>query len=366
MKTQQLITIKESDLELVVSEKTLGSLTTNAIQIRDMVKSTLPMYDISNYNDDNIDQAKRDKAALNKAAKLLNSKRLEIEKEFMKPFGEFKEVVAETVKLIGECSAKIDTVVKQNEQQYKDKKLAVIRSYFDDGNTTLIDFRKIFKQEWLNKSTSMKAVQADIETVFAKVDEDLETLKGFGGDDFDVLRTYYMDTMNIGNTIQYANRLKEQRERAQAAEEARIKAEQERKEQEEARIAAEEEQKIQEAAAAALVSKGQSVVDYAYQFLGNPYVWGGTSLTNGADCSGFVQSVYAHFGISLPRTSYEQRTAGDEISYAEAQPGDLILYEGHVGIYMGDGKIINAMNEAQGIGVCSATYTNIVAVRRVL
>ena len=140
----------------------------------------------------------------------------------------------------------------------------------------------------------------------------------------------------------------------------------ETKEQEEARIAAEEEQKIQEAAAAALVSKGQSVVDYAYQFLGNPYVWGGTSLTNGADCSGFVQSVYAHFGISLPRTSYEQRTAGDEISYAEAQPGDLILYEGHVGIYMGDGKIINAMNEAQGIGVCSATYTNIVAVRRVL
>ena len=225
MKTQQLITIKESDLELIVSEKTLGSLTTNAIQIRDMVKSTLPMYDISNYNDDNIDQAKRDKAALNKAAKLLNSKRLEIEKEFMKPFGEFKEVVAETVKLIGECSAKIDTVVKQNEQQYKDKKLAVIRSYFDDGNTTLIDFRKIFKQEWLNKSTSMKAVQADIETVFAKVDEDLETLKGFGGDDFDVLRTYYMDTMNIGNTIQYANRLKEQRERAQAAEEARKKVE---------------------------------------------------------------------------------------------------------------------------------------------
>ena len=242
MKTQQLITIKESDLELVVSEKTLGSLTTNAIQIRDMVKSTLPMYDISNYNDDNIDQAKRDKAALNKAAKILNSKRLEIEKEFMKPFGEFKDVVAETVKLIGECSAKIDTVVKQNEQQYKDKKLAVIRSYFDDGNTNLIDFRKIFKQEWLNKSTSMKAVQADIETVFAKVDEDLETLKGFAGDDFDVLRTYYMDTMNIGNTIQYANRLKEQRERAQAAEEARIKAEQERKEQEEARKKVEAEQ----------------------------------------------------------------------------------------------------------------------------
>lgn len=231
MKTQQLITIKESDLELVVSEKTLGSLTTNAIQIRDMVKSTLPMYDISNYNDDNIDQAKRDKAALNKAAKLLNSKRLEIEKEFMKPFGEFKEVVAETVKLIGECSAKIDTVVKQNEQQYKDKKLAVIRSYFDDGNVNLIDFNKVFKQEWLNKSASMKSIQADIENAFTKVDGDLETLKGFS-DDFDVLRTYYMDTLNINNTIQYANRLKEQRERARLDEEERLRSEQARKENE--------------------------------------------------------------------------------------------------------------------------------------
>ncbi len=88
------------------------------------------------------------------------------------------------------------------------------------------------------------------------------------------------------------------------------------------------------------------------------YEWGGLFR--------FVQSVYAHFGISLPRTSYEQRTAGDEISYAEAQPGDLILYEGHVGIYMGDGKIINAMNEAQCIVVCSATYTNIVAFRILL
>ena len=118
----------------------------------------------------------------------------------------------------------------------------------------------------------------------------------------------------------------------------------------------EEEQKIQEAAAAALVSKGQSVVDYAYQFLGNPYVWGGTSLTNGADCSGFVQSVYAHFGISLPRTSYEQRTAGDEISYAEAQPGDLIFFTGtydagvpvtHIGIYVGNGQMIHCGHPVQ-------------------
>ena len=89
---------------------------------------------------------------------------------------------------------------------------------------------------------------------------------------------------------------------------------------------------------------GSSVVSYATQFVGNPYVWGGTSLTSGADCSGFVQSVYANFGVSLPRTSYEQQNAGYEVSYADAQPGDLICYGGHVAIYMGNGQIVHASN----------------------
>lgn len=239
MNTQ--LAIQETDLELVVSEKTLGSLTTNAKQIRDIVMANLPKYDISNYTDDNIDQAKRDKAALNKAAKALNAKRLEIEKEFMKPFGEFKEVITETVKLIGDCSAKIDVVVKQNEQQYKDKKRATIKTYFNGMNVNLVDFNKVFKPEWLNKSASIKSICNDIDIIFALVEKDIETLRTFG-EDFDVLRTYYMDTLNINNTIQYANRLKEQRERAKAAEEARIKAEQGRKEQEEARKQAEAEQ----------------------------------------------------------------------------------------------------------------------------
>lgn len=235
------IAIQENDLELIVSEKTLGSLTTNAKQIRDMVKAALPMYDISNYNDENIDQAKKDKAALNKAAKALNAKRLEIEKEFMKPFGEFKDVVTETVKLIGECSAKIDIVVKQNEQQYKDRKKTTIKTYFDGLNVNLVDFNKVFKPEWLNKSASMKSVCNEIDSIFSKVENELSTLRGFG-EDFDVLRTYYMDTLNITSTIQYANRLKEQRERAKAAEEARFKAEQERKQAEEACKSAEPQQ----------------------------------------------------------------------------------------------------------------------------
>ena len=112
---------------------------------------------------------------------------------------------------------------------------------------------------------------------------------------------------------------------------------------------------------------GSSVVDYATQFVGNPYVWGGTSLTNGADCSGFVQSVYANFGVSLPRTSYEQQNAGTEVSYADAQPGDLICYGGHVAIYMGNGQIVHASNSRDGIKVSNnAAYRTILSVRRLV
>ena len=112
-------------------------------------------------------------------------------------------------------------------------------------------------------------------------------------------------------------------------------------------------------------SSGSSIVDYATQFVGNPYVWGGTSLTSGADCSGFTQSVYAKFGYSLPRTSYEQQNWGTEVSYADAQPGDLICYGGHVAIYMGNGQIVHASNSRDGIKISNdATYRTILSVRR--
>ena len=119
---------------------------------------------------------------------------------------------------------------------------------------------------------------------------------------------------------------------------------------EEAAKAAEEKAKETEAAATTAVDSGngQAVVDYAMQFVGNPYVWGGTSLTNGADCSGFVQAVYANFGVAMPRTSSAMRSAGTEVSYSEAVPGDVVCYDGHVGIYVGNGQIVNAIDEAHG------------------
>jgi len=142
----------------------------------------------------------------------------------------------------------------------------------------------------------------------------------------------------------------------------------ESKEEEEARIAAEAAEAAARAQeeAAAKAGTGQAIVDYACQFIGNPYVWGGTSLTNGADCSGFVQSVFAHFGISLPRTTWDMEHVGTPVSYDQAIPGDIILYNGHVGIYMGNGQIVNAINSSRGIGILPATYTSIVTVRRLV
>ena len=112
---------------------------------------------------------------------------------------------------------------------------------------------------------------------------------------------------------------------------------------------------------------GKQVAKYACQFVGNPYVPGGTSLTNGADCSGFTYRVYADFGYSLPRTSTEQRSAGREVSYSEAQPGDIICYSGHVAIYIGGGKIVHASTQKTGIKVGNnAQYRPILSVRRIV
>lgn len=112
---------------------------------------------------------------------------------------------------------------------------------------------------------------------------------------------------------------------------------------------------------------GSELVQYALSFVGNPYVWGGKDPNTGADCSGFTSYVYAHFGINIPSYSYAQRSVGQEVSYANAQPGDLICYAGHVAIYMGNGQIVHAKGTAYGIvAYDNATYREIITVRRLL
>lgn len=111
---------------------------------------------------------------------------------------------------------------------------------------------------------------------------------------------------------------------------------------------------------------GQAVADYACQFVGNPYVWGGESLTGGADCSGFIKAVYAHFGVSLPHSSYSLRSVGTAVSPSQMQAGDIVCYDGHVALYIGGGRIVHASNSKTGIIISSNyAYRKVVAIRRI-
>lgn len=113
-------------------------------------------------------------------------------------------------------------------------------------------------------------------------------------------------------------------------------------------------------------ARGKEIANFACKYVGNPYVPGGTSLTNGADCSGFTYAVYKNFGVTLPRTSTSQRSAGRGVTYAEAQPGDIICYAGHVALYIGNGQIVHASTPSTGIKYGSALYKPILSVRRIV
>lgn len=113
--------------------------------------------------------------------------------------------------------------------------------------------------------------------------------------------------------------------------------------------------------------KGQTVAEFAQRFVGNPYVWGGTDLNRGEDCSGFIGSIYRSFGYKLPRSSSELRSAGRKVSYSQKQPGDIICYNGHVAMYIGNGKIVHASSRKTGIKISQrANYRSIVCVRRIV
>ena len=171
-----------------------------------------------------------------------------------------------------------------------------------------------------------------------------------------------------------AKRKAEEEARKKAEEEAaRKKAEEEKKKQEQETGSQEAEEEGTDEAEEESESEssegggtGSEIASYAQRFIGNPYVSGGTSLTDGCDCSGFTFSVYKHFGYNIPRTSWEQQSCGRGVSYSEAQPGDIMCYAGHVGIYIGGGQIVHASTPATGIKITAATYREILAVRRVV
>lgn len=180
------------------------------------------------------------------------------------------------------------------------------------------------------------------------------------------------DYATIETVYSYAESKEEEAARLAAEEEARRAAEEaaRRAAEEAARIEANRKQQYENAANKTYYppsgTGGQAVVDYAMQFVGNPYVLGGSSLTNGIDCSNFVMRIYEAFGVTLPHTSWELRNVGYEVSASEIKPGDIICYQGHVSIYAGDGKCVHASNRKDGIKVSPKwNYTHVITIRRI-
>lgn len=232
-------------------------------------------------------------------------------------------------------------------------------------NTTTLKVRKEASTE--SKVLGLVPLEEEllvVEELDGWVKISIEEGDGYVSRDYVTLRTDFVHAESKEEEEARLAAEAKEREAARRAAQAQLEAQQKKQQQK-------NEASVQAAQNTVAVSAGsdigKAVIDYALQFVGNPYVWGGTSLTNGADCSGFVQSVYKNFGVSLPRTSGGQRKAGYDVGgLANAQPGDIICYSGHVALYIGDGKIVHASTKKTGIIVSdNVNYKKVLAVRRI-
>lgn len=214
---------EEKSLALVVQEKTLGTLVTNAKQIRELVARKIEEYSVDNYQGDE-KQAAKDKAELNAAATRLNDERIKLEREFMSPFNEFKEIVNDTVSLIKTASAKLDAIVKEKERREKAEKKAKIAEIWESKKFTLVTLEKVYNTRWENKTYKFTAIESDIDGIISRIESDLNALDSFG-EDTAQLKGLYLSTLNLQTALNKGAELKANRERIaarKAEEEARL------------------------------------------------------------------------------------------------------------------------------------------------
>lgn len=211
------------ELELVVTEKKEGRLVTNIDKLELMVSEKLTEYTPENYKGD-ADAAKKDRAVLNTSKKTLTAERIKIIKELMRPFDEFETRCKKIEKDIDSAAIALDAIVKIKEDSEKEIKRLQIKQFWECQNFDLVELEKIFDQKWLNKTTKNKDVFEEIEKRIAGIYEGIKTIEAFGVE-VDTLKPIYLDTLDLGKTIEQGNRIKQNRERL-------IKEEEERKERE--------------------------------------------------------------------------------------------------------------------------------------
>lgn len=326
-----------------------------------------------------------------------------------------EEQITDTRAQIEAAQQEYDAAKAQEEAQYQAMKLR-IRFLYEKGETNYVELllkatswgemlnqagyvEKLYeydkkmllqymalKEEVAVKKSNLEDVMSDLETQMYELEEEKTAMQEMMEEKKAASADYEAQIAHVKQeAAAYKAQIKKQNaelKKLQAEENAIIKAEEERRrKEEEARRAAESKSSgsaeksgsVESSSGGgaksvppATGSSGSDIAKYACQFVGNPYVAGGTSLINGADCSGFTQAVYRQYGYSLPRNSYAQRSVGREVSYADAQPGDLICYAGHVALYLGGGRIVHASTQRTGIKYGYANYRPILSVRRIV